>query len=119
MFAVSGIMQAILLLICIAWKIRQKRLHIDDFGHPLPGNPLYDPGQAHSSEVGRAMDVASDDSEDDRNEDVSALGTGARAMERPSITNEELAQAIIDGERAPLLGNLKKPVKLWQRVFRR
>lgn len=36
MFAVSGIMQAILLVICIAWKIRQRRLNIDDFGNPLP-----------------------------------------------------------------------------------
>jgi len=35
-FAVSGIMQALLLVICIAWKYRQRRLGIDDFGHPLP-----------------------------------------------------------------------------------
>lgn len=120
MFAVSGIMQAILLIICIAWKIRQKRLHIDDFGHPLPGNPLYDPAQAHSSEVGRVMDAANDESEEDRNEDdVSTLGADARAMEHPSIANEELAQALLDGEREPLLGNGKKPVKFWQRVFRR
>ncbi|KAH7882883.1 hypothetical protein F5I97DRAFT_1938811 [Phlebopus sp. FC_14] len=35
MYAVSGIMQASLLLMCFAWKIRQRRLGIDDFGRPL------------------------------------------------------------------------------------
>ncbi|KAF9235515.1 hypothetical protein BU15DRAFT_89558 [Melanogaster broomeanus] len=35
MYAVSAIMQACLLLICFAWKIRQRRLGIDDFGRPL------------------------------------------------------------------------------------
>jgi hypothetical protein len=35
MFAVSGIMQAILLIMCLVWKARQRRLGIDDFGQPL------------------------------------------------------------------------------------
>ncbi|KAL4071822.1 hypothetical protein V8B97DRAFT_1481451 [Scleroderma yunnanense] len=35
MYAVSAIMQAILLFMCFAWKIRQRRLGIDDFGRPL------------------------------------------------------------------------------------
>lgn len=35
MFAVSGIMQGTLLIMCIFWKIRQSKLGIDDFGHPL------------------------------------------------------------------------------------
>jgi len=35
MFAVSSIMQASLLAMCIAWKFRQRRLKIDDFGRPL------------------------------------------------------------------------------------
>ncbi|KAG0693589.1 hypothetical protein DFH29DRAFT_963792 [Suillus ampliporus] len=35
MYAVSGIMQAALLTMCIAWKFRQRRLKIDDFGCPL------------------------------------------------------------------------------------
>ncbi|KAI6165191.1 hypothetical protein EDD17DRAFT_1556444 [Pisolithus thermaeus] len=39
MYAVSAIMQAFLLAMCIMWKIRQRRLHIDDFGRPL-GPPL-------------------------------------------------------------------------------
>ncbi|KAI6041581.1 hypothetical protein EDC04DRAFT_2893057 [Pisolithus marmoratus] len=35
MYAVSAVMQSCLLLMCIMWKIRQRRLHIDDFGRPL------------------------------------------------------------------------------------
>ncbi|KAA1474477.1 hypothetical protein DENSPDRAFT_841076 [Dentipellis sp. KUC8613] len=35
-FLVAAVMQACLLVMCIFWKFRQQRLHIDDFGHPLP-----------------------------------------------------------------------------------
>jgi len=35
MFAVSAVMQACLLVMCFAWKVRQRRLGIDDFGRPL------------------------------------------------------------------------------------
>lgn len=35
MYAVSAVMQACLLFMCFAWKIRQRRLGIDDFGRPL------------------------------------------------------------------------------------
>ena len=35
MYAVSAIMQACLLFVCFAWKVRQRRLGIDDFGRPL------------------------------------------------------------------------------------
>ncbi|TFY53910.1 hypothetical protein EVG20_g9917 [Dentipellis fragilis] len=35
-FLVAAMMQAGLLVMCIFWKFRQQRLHIDDFGHPLP-----------------------------------------------------------------------------------
>ncbi|KXN81581.1 hypothetical protein AN958_04420 [Leucoagaricus sp. SymC.cos] len=34
-FLVAGVMQASLLVMCIAWKFRQRRLGIDDFGNPL------------------------------------------------------------------------------------
>ncbi|KAF8868590.1 hypothetical protein CPB84DRAFT_1213163 [Gymnopilus junonius] len=34
-FAVAAIMQGCLLAMCIAWKIRQGKLHIDDFGNPV------------------------------------------------------------------------------------
>ena len=39
MYAVSGVMQGTLLVMCIAWTYRQNRLGIDDFGrsiHPPP-----------------------------------------------------------------------------------
>lgn len=39
MYAVAAIMQTILLVLCFAWKIRQRRLGIDDFGRPL-GEPF-------------------------------------------------------------------------------
>ncbi|TYJ52047.1 hypothetical protein B9479_007348 [Cryptococcus floricola] len=35
-YAVTGGMQGALLVICLLWKQRQKRLGIDDFGDPLP-----------------------------------------------------------------------------------
>ncbi|KAF7313199.1 hypothetical protein MKEN_01006400 [Mycena kentingensis (nom. inval.)] len=45
-FAVAGMMQFSLLSICIAWKLRQRRLQIDDFGQPL------DDAAATSPELG-------------------------------------------------------------------
>ncbi|ORY33152.1 hypothetical protein BCR39DRAFT_521481 [Naematelia encephala] len=38
-YAVTGVMQGALLVICIIWKRRQRRLGIDDFGLPIPGGP--------------------------------------------------------------------------------
>jgi hypothetical protein len=40
MFLVAAIMQGVLLVMCLCWKVRQRRLHIDDFGHPLRDSPL-------------------------------------------------------------------------------
>jgi uncharacterized protein with PQ loop repeat len=34
-YAVAGIMQGMLLAMCIIWKLRQSKLAIDDFGNPL------------------------------------------------------------------------------------
>jgi len=34
-FAVAGVMQGTLLIMCLFWKVRQARLGIDDFGRPL------------------------------------------------------------------------------------
>ena len=119
MFAVSGIMQAILLVMCIVWKVRQRRLHIDDFGHPLPGNPAYDPSQAHASEAGRVMGEDAVDAGAGAEEDEERAAPGAREMELPpAMSNEELARTILAGESTPLLKGGKKG-KVWQRVFRR
>lgn len=34
-YAVTGVMQGALLTMCLAWKQRQKKLGVDDFGLPL------------------------------------------------------------------------------------
>jgi hypothetical protein len=39
-FAVAGVMQGILLVMCITWKLRQRKLKLDDFGQPLSSAPL-------------------------------------------------------------------------------
>ena len=40
MFLVAAIMQGVLLVMCLCWKVRQRKLRIDDFGHPLRDSPL-------------------------------------------------------------------------------
>ena len=35
-YAAAGVLQGILLLMCLAYKARQARLGIDDYGNPLP-----------------------------------------------------------------------------------
>ena len=126
MFAVSGIMQAILLVMCIAWKLRQRGLHIDDFGHPLPGNPAYDPRQAHASEAGRSMSPERAGGVDDCGVRVDAEvydgDNGSTSVgQRPQLSDEELARAILRGERTPLLRKSggERRGNVWQRVFRR
>lgn len=39
-FAVAGIMQGTLLVMCICWKFRQRKLGLDDFGNSLVDDPL-------------------------------------------------------------------------------
>ncbi|KAK1922577.1 hypothetical protein DB88DRAFT_512096 [Papiliotrema laurentii] len=36
-YAVTGLMQGALLVLCLLWKRRQKKLGVDDFGNPLDG----------------------------------------------------------------------------------
>ncbi|KAJ3510857.1 hypothetical protein NLJ89_g4440 [Agrocybe chaxingu] len=38
-FAVAAVLQGCLLFMCITWKVRQRKLHIDDFGNPLSTEP--------------------------------------------------------------------------------
>ncbi|EGO00741.1 hypothetical protein SERLA73DRAFT_86992 [Serpula lacrymans var. lacrymans S7.3] len=44
MYAASGTMASVLLLMCFAWKVRQARLGVDDFGRPVTkaGDPIED-----------------------------------------------------------------------------
>lgn len=39
-YAVTGLMQGVLLVICVLWTIRQNKLGIDAFGNPLPGREV-------------------------------------------------------------------------------
>ena len=78
MFAVSGIMQAILLVMCLFWKVRQRKLGIDDFGQPI--NPV----GAHMSDNGSAETVVDEDAV----ERVVEVGSGE----------------VVGEERTPLLG---------------
>lgn len=47
-YAAAGIMQGSLLVMCIAWKVRQKRLDIDDFGRPLHSREREDHDETRS-----------------------------------------------------------------------
>lgn len=39
-YAVTGAMQGVLLGICVAWTLRQRRLGIDAFGNPIEGRAV-------------------------------------------------------------------------------
>ncbi|KAH9077754.1 hypothetical protein EDB83DRAFT_2636141 [Lactarius deliciosus] len=66
MFLVAAIMQGILLTLCICWKVRQRRLHIDDFGHPLGIEfPPPEPPITHESEDRELIDEALEDTFDE------------------------------------------------------
>ena len=85
MFAVSGIMQAMLLVMCICWKVRQRRLGIDDFGHPLSSSPL--------------PQTADESPNDEEN------GVGGERFS--SVPDEEIVRAMM-GEDTPLLKHGKR-----------
>ncbi|KAI0267314.1 hypothetical protein BC834DRAFT_968836 [Gloeopeniophorella convolvens] len=85
MFLVAAIMQGMLLAMCIFWKVRQDRLHIDDFGHPLPGAPPPEPPVTHGPDGDQPVEEAVEEAIED---DIVA------------IDREE-------AEQAPLLGDRK------------
>jgi len=89
MFAVSGVMQGCLLVMCITWKLRQSKLGIDDFGRPLASSsaPPSKPSSSSSSSVRAAIsdtpvlpaeerEIVSDALEDAVEEDVRSSGSG-------------------------------------------
>jgi hypothetical protein len=53
-FLVAGVMQASLLVMCIAWKFRQHRLGIDDFGNSVGPTPVEESRRV-------VMEVSNDD----------------------------------------------------------
>jgi len=89
MFLVAAIMQGVLLFLCICWKVRQRKLHIDDFGHPLGTEfPLPEPPITQESEDRELVDEVVEDVDEDL----------------VSISYE-------DAEQAPLLRDRKKRSK--------
>ncbi|KAG1807470.1 uncharacterized protein BJ212DRAFT_1386897 [Suillus subaureus] len=84
MFAVSGIMQTALLVMCIAWKFRQRRLRIDDFGYSLDSassTPLTDDidtvvGEVSDPQVG---DISFANNAEDAREDAPLLAKPRRS----------------------------------------
>lgn len=87
MFLVAAIMQGVLLFMCICWKVRQQRLRIDDFGHPLRNSPLPPlPSSTDSPDDGESAEEETME-EDSVEEDV------------VSISAEEAEQAALLGRR--------------------
>jgi hypothetical protein len=88
MFLVAAIMQGILLFMCICWKVRQRRLRIDDFGHPLRNSPLPDlPSSPDGPDDGESVEEGTMDDDDSMEEDI------------VSISAEEAEQAALLGRR--------------------
>jgi len=69
MFLVAALMQGVLLVMCLCWKVRQRRLGIDDFGHPLTDSPPED-----------------ESVEDSMEEDIVSI-TAEEAERMPLVTN--------------------------------
>jgi len=85
MFLVAAIMQGILLVMCIGWKVRQRRLRMDDFGHPLRNSPLPELPTTDGLDDGESVAEAVED--DSMEEDII------------SISPEEAEQASLMGRR--------------------
>ena len=81
MYAVSAIMQACLLFMCFAWKVRQRRLGIDDFGRPL-GEGAADSVEGETrtpseEEAGVSVVIEGDESDETAREDTPLLKPGS------------------------------------------
>jgi hypothetical protein len=86
MFLVAAIMQGVLLFMCICWKVRQRRLRIDDFGRPLRNAPLPELPSSDRPDDGESVEETMEDG-DSMEEDI------------VSISPEEAEQAALLGRR--------------------
>jgi hypothetical protein len=87
MFLVAAIMQGVLLFMCISWKVRQRRLRIDDFGRPLRNSPLPELPSADRLDDGESAE---------------------EIMEEDSMEEDIVSISPEDAEQAALLGRRKK-----------
>ena len=85
MFLVAAVMQGVLLFMCICWKVRQQRLRIDDFGHPLRNSPLPELPSTDRLDDGESVEESME--EEYMEEDI------------VSISAEEAEQAALLGRR--------------------
>jgi hypothetical protein len=88
MFLVAAIMQGFLLIMCICWKVRQQKLRIDDFGHPLRNSPLPELPSADRLDDGESVEETMEDG-DAMEEDIVSISPA-------------------EAEQAALLGRRKK-----------
>ena len=105
MFAVSGIMQGSLLVMCILWTFRQRRLGIDEFGNPLPPPSASSDSVTEVGDAGVPGLVAQED-EDPVKMRVVLEAALENAVEG-DVREREVEQDV--GEETPLLGSASSP----------
>ncbi|KAJ8700953.1 hypothetical protein PTI98_003926 [Pleurotus ostreatus] len=114
-FAVAGVMQGTLLVMCIFWKVRQQRLGIDDFGHSLAppspsasGGSTYDSNSRGEEEVPGLVTGEGDDPTAVSMALAAALESAVETDLRAHSDSRIDAAQAEDSERTPLLGNPTK-----------
>ncbi|KAJ7112956.1 hypothetical protein C8R44DRAFT_796990 [Mycena epipterygia] len=105
-YAVAGLMQFTLLSICIAWKLRQRRLRVDDFGAPLEPSSSASQNVYRDAEAPNAYRGAGEEEEEEEEEGVPGMVVGeeedASAVRRAleSALGEAVAGDVREGAEA-------------------
>ncbi|KAF9463196.1 hypothetical protein BDZ94DRAFT_1289848 [Collybia nuda] len=121
-FAVSGLMQGSLLIMCIIWTYRQRRLGIDEFGDPLNNEVAVTHSVVRDEAVPGLVAEEEDNPTAIRMALAAALESAAESDVRSRGVRE--VEELPIGEATPLLGVPKallggKDEGLWSRWFRR
>ncbi|KAG6845053.1 hypothetical protein H0H87_001390 [Tephrocybe sp. NHM501043] len=113
-FAVSGIMQGSLLVMCIVFHLRQRQLGIDEFGHPLPGTQ--EPSRVDEEVPGLVTEAE----EDPRKVKVALVRALESATGSDIRASREVSEVALT-EATPLLGkpHSEGARKGWKGWFRR
>ncbi|KAG6864190.1 hypothetical protein C0991_011689, partial [Blastosporella zonata] len=103
-FAVSGIMQGSLLIMCVVFYFRQRRLGLDEFGNPLPESVSQESFVGEPVDESEVPGLVTDVEEDPRKVGVAL----ARALE--SATGSDIRASVEEdaSEETPLLGKVKQ-----------